>query len=224
MRFNVVCCRANAQGKGLPGGVANRLLGKMDVKVARHVLGKDGKSESDIDNVENAARSFVDDLNIELVKIGQEEVVNPWVAAPNPASKSADDELPSEPTFVQYDKLGCREGVLRQQLLDLGFVAGSRIVLKGDTTNVVHIVGMSDSGGLSGLNVAEDGTLTRTAVSIDAEAIGQWRLARQPPKTVDLSATTPSNDDAYASSIVKSHVAIAIAAKSSELGNPSIAS
>ena len=222
MCFSVECRRANAQGKGLPGGVATRLLGKMDVKVARHVLGKDGKSESDIDNVESAARSFVNDLNIELAKIEEEEVANPWGAAPQPADERREDDRPSDPTFVQYDKLGRREGVLLQQLVDLGFVVGSRVVNKGDTTNVVHITGMSDSGGVSGLNVAEDDTLTRTSVTIDKDSLGQWRLARQPPKTVDLSATSPSSDDAYASIILKSHVAIAIAAKSLELGKPSI--
>ena len=211
----------NAQGNRLSGGVGTRLLGKMDVKVARHVLGKDTKTDGD--KIEDAARSFVDDLNTELSKIGEQLVDNPWAAPPVAEGAEAQSQSqPSESTFVQYDHRGKRSGVVREKLLDLGFYIGCRVVRKADPTDVIQVTGFSDDDGLSGLAVAEDGSVTRTERSIVAGDLADWEVAKKAPDVVDLSKTSPANDDAYFSSIVKSHVVLAIAGKAMDIGTPAV--
>ena len=167
----------------------------MDVKVARHVLGKDTKTEGD--KIEDAARSFVDDFNIELEKIGESRVDNPWGAPPVAAVADAQSQSqPAESTFVQYDERGRRSGVLRERLLDLGFYIGCRVVRKADPTDVLQVTGFSDGDGVSGLAVAEDGSITRTERSIVAGDLADWEVAKKAPEVVDLAKTSPAKDDA----------------------------
>lgn len=193
----------------------------MDVKVARHVLGKDTKTDGD--KIEDAARSFVDDFNIELEKIGEPRVDNPWGAPPVAAVADAQSQSqPAESTFVQYDERGRRSGVLRERLLDLGFYIGCRVVRKADPTDVLQVTGFSDGDGVSGLAVAEDGSITRTERSIVAGDLADWEVAKKAPEVVDLSKTSPAKDDAYFSSVVKSHVVLAIAGKAMDIGTPAV--
>ena len=70
--------------------------------------------------------------------------------------------------------------------------------------------------------MAEDGSVTRTDRSIVAGDLVDWEVAKKAPEVVDLSKTTPANDDAHFSGSVKSHVFLAIAGKAMDIGTPAV--
>ena len=88
--------RALVSADNIPADVANKCLGRLDIRIARFVMKKEDKYSS----IEAIGAEFVDEINESSVA----KITSPWLA-PAVAS-SASDNTVENPNIIEYDENG----------------------------------------------------------------------------------------------------------------------
>ena len=195
-----------------------RLLGKFDCQVARVVFGKAEGCQT----VEYAACQFIECLNEHLVALGKEPLENVWlstVAQKHVEVASIDTE--SVQGVVQYDDIGnVAESALRQ-VVEKGVQPGVRLKLVHVATGalVVEVTTLYQDGSIVGLAVAEDGSCSRTSVTLSAVEVLKCETTSWYADFLSTwNSIAPAKNDCYRLSICKSTVVLAIDRMTSNVG------
>ena len=210
------------QGFDLPQ--KTKLLGRLDTRMVRVVMGKPAEKDSEtFSDVNEVGSRCIEEMSETLAKGGRSAIADPFASTKvdqvKKETKVKDAKQVQATRMLQFTASGEVVNAHRMSHESRGISVGCFLSCEENEDGlIIKVLEMMEDGSCITAKIAEDGSETKSVVDISPQDLAKWVVSKAPSESfMPNSDHNPLKNTSYADGALKAHVTSALHFLSSQL-------